>query len=147
MARFRRINIDGKSLYKTETRPAAAAILPGTFVDIGATDLFTQITAPQGRMYVADVGYHQGLGVNDANPVGDSMVGNYVEEGREFAIRFAASTVVVKDDPITVTAGGLGLVGTEGTDVIVGYSQETVTLAAGSTDLVRIRMKYQAATA
>ncbi|OUF04903.1 hypothetical protein AZ020_002248, partial [Enterobacter hormaechei] len=28
MARYRRVNIDGQSLYKTETRAAAAALLP-----------------------------------------------------------------------------------------------------------------------
>ena len=30
--RYRRVNTDGKSLYKTETRLAAAALLPGTFI-------------------------------------------------------------------------------------------------------------------
>jgi hypothetical protein len=149
MARFRRINVDGDSRMKTETRLAAAALLPGTFAYIdGTTDEFTQATAPRGRLYVVDNGYHQGLGVNDAIPDGDSVVGNYVEEGREFAVRFAASTALKKDDPITVTAGGLGLKATEGGAVtIIGYSQETVTLAAGSTDLVRIRGKYFAAVA
>lgn len=142
MPRFRRINIDGDSLMKTETRRTAAALLPGTFAYIdNSTDEFTQATAPRGRLYVIDVAHDQGLGVNDAVPADDSAVGNYVEEGREFAVRFAASTVLKKDDPITVTAAGLGLKGTEGTDKIIGYSQETVTLAAGSTDLVRVRAR------
>lgn len=142
MPRFRRINIDGDSLMKTETRRTAAALLPGTFAYIDSTsDEFTQATSARGRLYVIDVGHTQGLTVNEAIPADDSAIGNYVEEGREFAVRFAASTALKKDDPITVTTGGLGLKGTEGTDKIIGYSQETVTLAAGSTDLVRVRAR------
>ena len=37
MARYRRINIDGQSLYKTETRKVAAASLPGTFACMFST--------------------------------------------------------------------------------------------------------------
>ena len=149
MPRYRRINIDGDSLMKTETRRTAAALLPGTFAYIdGASDEFVQATAPRGRLYVIDVAHDQGLGVNEAVPEDDSAIGNYLEEGREFAVRFAASTALVKDQPITVTAAGLGLAAVEGgTATIIGYSQETVTLAAGSTDLVRIRGKYFAAVA
>jgi hypothetical protein len=139
-ARFRRINIDGKSI--TETRLATAAILPGTFATISnSTDKFVQATAPAGRLYLIEVGNHQGLSIDEAIPAGSSAVGDYVEEGREFAVRFAASTALKKDDPITVTAGGLGLKGVEGTDKIIGYSQETITLAAGATGLARIRAK------
>lgn len=142
MPRFRRINIDGDSLMKTETRRTAAALLPGTFAYIdSATDEFTQAVAPRGRLYVVDVAHHQGLTVNDAVPADDSAIGNYFEEGREFAIRFAASTALEKDDPITVGAAGLGVKGVEGTDKIIGYSQETVTLAAGATDLIRVRAR------
>lgn len=146
MPRFRRINIDGDSLMKTETRRTGAALLPGTFADIDGSDEFVQIAAAQGRMYVIDVGHTQGLTVNEPIPADDSAIGNYWEEGREFAVRFAASTALVKDQPVTVTTGGLGLAATEGgTATIIGYSQETVTLAAGSTDLIRIRAKYFAA--
>jgi len=145
--RFRRINIDGVSLMKTETRLTAAALLPGTFAKINSTsDKFEQATTGAGRLYVIETGYTQGLTVEDAIPLGDSAVGNYVEEGRELAVRFAASTALKKDQPITVTTGGLGLAAVEGGEAtIVGYSQESVTLPAGATGLIRIRMKYFAA--
>ncbi len=136
--RYRRVNIDGKSLYKTETRKADAALLPGTFAVINATDEFANTATAVGRMYLVDVGYHQGLGILDANPIGDSCVGNYWEEGREYAVRVAAATVVAKDTPITVTTGGLGAVGIEGTNVIVGYSQDAVTIGA-QPDFIRVR--------
>lgn len=144
MARFRRINIDGKSV--TETRAAAEAITPGCFVDIDGSDEFVLIDAAQGRMYIANTGYHEGLTVDEVIPLGDSVVADYWEDGREFAVRFAASTALTKDQPITVTTDGLGLAATEGgTATIVGYSQETVTLPAGATGLIRIRAKYFAA--
>lgn len=136
--RYRRVNIDGKSLYKTETRKADAALLPGTFAVINATDEFANTATAVGRMYLVDVGYHQGLGILEANPIGDSCVGNYWEEGREYAVRVAAATVVAKDTPITVTTGGLGAVGIEGTNVIVGYSQDAVTIGA-QPDFIRVR--------
>lgn len=142
--RFRRVNIDGKSLFKTETRLASAAILPGTFVVIDdADDQFEQIAAATGgeRLYVADVGYAQGLNIMEANPAGNSMVGNYVEARREFAVRFAGGTSLVKDQPITVGAGGLGVAAAADADpaTIVAFSQETVTLPAGAQDFIRVR--------
>jgi len=45
MPRYRRVNIDGQSLYKTETRTTAAALLPGTAATINSSDEFAQATA------------------------------------------------------------------------------------------------------
>lgn len=144
--RYRRVNTDGKSLYKTETRLAAAALLPGTFAVINAADAFAQSTVATGRMYVVDVGYHQGLTILDANPVGDSVVGNYLEEGRELTVRVAAASVWKKDTPVTIGAAGIAKVGVEGTDVILGYSQDTVTIGA-KPDFIRMRAKFVPKTA
>ena len=59
MPRYRRVNIDGQSLYKTETRTTAAALLPGTAATINSSDKFAQATALTGRLYIIDVGYHR----------------------------------------------------------------------------------------
>lgn len=145
--RYRRVNIDGQSLYKTETREGEVALKPGTFVILDTTtDQFQQavVADRQKRLYVVGVGNDQGLTIMDAIPAGDSVVGNYVEDAREFAIRFAASTALVKDQPITVAASGLGVAGVLATDVIVGFSQETVTLPAGAEDFIRCRMAQRA---
>lgn len=133
MARFRRTNLDGKSI--TETRLTAAALLPGTFAYINEDGAFAQADAPMGRLYVINPGYHQGLGIEDAIPQGSSAVGDYVEEGREFAVRIASGTYL-KDQPITVNASGNAEAGASN---IVGYSQESVTLS--QTDFLRIRMR------
>ena len=50
MARYRRINIDGKSLYKTETRIMAQELSPGVGVVIDANGKFTAATEATGRL-------------------------------------------------------------------------------------------------
>lgn len=61
MARYRRVNIDGQSLYKTETKLAAIALLPGTAAVINSSGAFAQAAALTGRLYIIDCAYHQGL--------------------------------------------------------------------------------------
>lgn len=147
MSRYRRVNIDGRSLYKTETRVAAAALKPGTFAYIDPSDEFA--VAPsvlRGRLYVIDVGYHEGLSIMDEIPSGHSAVGNYLEEGREFALRFAGGTELTKDQPITLGSNGYAVAGIEGEDTIIAYSQEEVSLPNGFDDFVRVRARYFSAS-
>ena len=138
MSRYRRINIDGKSI--TETRLAAVALLPGTLAVIDANGKFAQATAAVGRLYVINPGYHEGLAIRDSIPAGDSAVGDYVEEGRELAILCPAGAYK-KDTPVKLGANGQGAVGIEGTDALIGYSQDEVTVTVGQTDFIRVRMR------
>ncbi|WP_338494167.1 hypothetical protein VRB23_06675 [Erwinia aphidicola] len=140
MARYRRVNIDGQSLYKTETRATAAALLPGTAAVINSSDQFAQATALRGRIYIIDVAYHQGLKITEAVPVGDSAVGNYVEEGRELALLCVAGAYK-KDTPIKLGTDGQFTIATADTDTVIGYSQDEATIAASSTDFIRVRMR------
>jgi hypothetical protein len=140
MARYRRVNIDGQSLYKTETRATAAALLPGTAAVINSSDQFAQATALRGRIYIIDVAYHQGLKITEAVPAGDSAVGNYVEEGRELALLCVAGAYK-KDTPIKLGTAGQFTIATADTDTVIGYSQDEATIAASSTDFIRVRMR------
>lgn len=140
MARYRRVNIDGQSLYKTETRVTAASLLPGTAAVINDDNEFAQATALAGRIYIIDVAYHQGLNITEAVPAGDSAVGNYVEEGRELALLCVAGTYA-KDDPIKLGADGKFTKATADTDSVIGYSQDDATIAASTTDFIRVRMR------
>lgn len=133
---YHRINLDGKSI--TETRPVAADAAPGTFATINGSGQFAKATAVKGRMYVIGAGESEGLTVADNIPADHSAVGEYVEEGRELAILCAAGTYA-KDTPIKVNASGQGAVGVDGTDAIVGFSQDAVVLTAAG--LVRVRMR------
>ena len=145
MARYRRVNIDGKSLFKTETRKTAAALYPGTFATINGSDLFAQAAAVVGRMYVLDAAHHEGLSITDQIPSGHSAIGNYLEEGREFAVRMAAGTYT-KDQAVTVSASGLAIPvpSTAGTYKVIGYIQDDVTTTA--VDFIRIRIRADSVT-
>lgn len=138
MSRYRRVNIDGKSI--TETRVAAAALLPGTFAVIDADDKFAQAVAAVGRVYVVNCAYHQGLNIRDAVPAGDSAVGDYVEEGRELAVLCPAGAYK-KDSPIKIGANGQGALATDDTDTVIGYSQDEAVITSGQTDFIRVRMR------
>ncbi|EMA4784410.1 hypothetical protein U3C50_004215 [Providencia rettgeri] len=135
-SRYRRVNLDGKSI--TETRAAKANVLPGTFVVIDANDEFAQATALSGRIYITNPAYHQGLTIRDAIPAGDSAVGEYVEEGRELALLVPAGTYK-KDSPIKFGADGQGALATADTDSVIGYSQDEVTLSGE--DFIRVRFR------
>ena len=148
MSRYHRINIDGKSMFKTETRLTAAssALLPGTFAIINGDDAFEEApVGTVGRVYVIDANYHEGKGVRDVIAEGVSAIGNYVEEGRELAVLCAAG-VYHKDTPIKINASGQGAVGVDGTDAIVGFSQDNVVLSAEGLIRVRMRATWKAAS-
>lgn len=141
MTEYRRVNIDGKSI--TETRVMAAAVYPGTVVDIDANDKFAVATTPFSgkRMYVLNPAFHQGLTITDQVPAGDSGVGDYIEEGREFAVRVATGTYT-KDQPLTIVSGAFAAVPTTaGTYPIVGYSQDALTVAASAVGFLRVRVQ------
>ncbi|EBP3772365.1 hypothetical protein LOH80_003392 [Salmonella enterica] len=138
MARYRRINIDGQSLYKTETRKVAAESLPGTFVTINGDNEFAVAAATVGRLYVLDPAFSEGLGITDSIPAGHSASGNYVEEGRELAILCPAGTYA-KDTPIKLGANGQGAIASSDTDTVLGYSQDAVTLTGA--DFIRVRFR------
>lgn len=140
MSRYRRVNIDGKSLYKTETRTTAAALLPGTAAVIDSNDKFAQATALVGRIYIIDSAYHQGLGIRDAVPANDSAIGNYVEEGRELALLCVPGTYK-KDTPIKLGSSGQFTIATADTDSVIGYSQDDAVIVASTTDFIRVRMR------
>lgn len=142
MSRYRRVNIDGQSLYKTETRKLAAALLPGTFVIINNDDEFAAAPAGTvGRLYVLDCAHHEGLDIRDVIPQGHSGIGNYVEEGRELAILMPAGTYR-KDEPISVGASGRGV---SGATNVIGWSQDDAVLA--EEDFIRVRMRTALNTA
>lgn len=135
MSRYNRVNVDGKSI--TETRVAAASIAPGAIAVINADDEFELASTAVGRMYVVNPAYHQGLSINDNIPAGDSVVGEYIEEGRELAVLCNLGDYK-KDSPLKFVAGGLALA-TDDTDSVIAYSQDEVTLAED--DFIRVRIR------
>lgn len=117
MARFNRVNLDGKSV--TETRTSAVDVLPGTALKITA-DKFVVSTDGVGATYIANTGHLQGLGADDKIPAGDSIEGEYLETGRGMAVLVAAATEVKMDTPLTVGADGVFKIASPGTPAVEG---------------------------
>ncbi|VAF77219.1 gp8 [Enterobacter hormaechei] len=65
---------------------------------------------------------------------------NYAEEGRELALLCVAGTYA-KDDPIKLGSNGQFTKATADTDSVIGYSQDDATIAASTTDFIRVRMR------
>lgn len=135
MARYNRVNIDGKQI--TETRLMGAAIKAGSVVVIGSADTFVLATDPVAQNYVLDAAFSQGLGINDVIPVGDSGQAEYINPSREFAAR-AAVGAYKKDQALTVVNGEFKTAGEE--DVVIAFAQENYTTTADS-NLLRVRIK------
>ena len=78
--------------------------------------------------------------ITESIPAGDSAVGNYVEEGRELALRCLPGAYK-KDSPIKLGTAGQFTLATSDTDSVIGYSQDEYTIAASTTDFIRVRMR------
>lgn len=122
MFRFRRVNIDGKSI--TETRPAGAKLNPGELVKL-EDGKFVKATTTEDRLYIVNPAFHEGKTIADVIAEGETVVADYVEEGREFAMRVEAATYT-KDQAIKLS------------EVTVAYCQEDVTLE--NDDFIRVRV-------
>lgn len=142
MFRFRRVNIDGKSI--TETYAAGEEVLPGTPVKLVSGE-FMNATDTEGRLYIVNPAYHEGKGIGDAIAEGETVVADYAEQGREFAVLVPAGTYT-KDAGITIGKDGFDLAspasgeGEEAVpaDPVFAYCQEDVTLE--DNDFIRVRV-------
>lgn len=143
MSRFRRVNLDGCSV--TETRVTAAALYPGTLAFIDqSTDLFAQALAANvgDRLYMLGANTHEGLDIEDQIPSGSSAVGDYMEEGREFAARVPAGTYQ-KDQKLTLhaTTGQLiAIPATPATYQVLATVQEEADVTLSATGFIRVRV-------
>lgn len=141
MFRFRRVNIDGKSI--TETYAASAEVKPGELVKLAEGKFAKVALADVGKeqLFIVNPAFHEGKTIADAIAVGATVVADYVEQGREFALRVPAATYT-KGAAIAFTATGVKLFtapgGADAADPIIAYCQEDVTLEAE--DFIRVRV-------
>lgn len=137
MARYNRINLDGKSV--TESRKSDAEVLPGTLQVITGDKFVAPAADAVQKLYVANAGHLQGLGTDDAIPAGDTIEGEYLETGREVAALLTTAVTVVKDSPLAVAATGqLVLASSALESPVVAYAQEALT-AGDTAELLWVR--------
>lgn len=141
MFRFRRVNIDGKSI--TETRLASAEVKPGELVKLAEGKFAKAVLADVGKaqLFIVNPAFHEGKTIADAIAANATVVADYVEQGREFALRVPAATYT-KGAAIALSATGIKLFtapsGDDAADPIIAYCQEDVTL--GAEDFIRVRV-------
>jgi hypothetical protein len=119
-------------------KTVAAALLPGTAVFIGATQL-TQATSPSGGRFaiLGDRDYYSSGGINLATDplmtpyaAGESGVAYLPKPDDEFAMAMAAGTYVTGQE-LTVAAAGRLAAAVAGNIVVAHYDQAGKTVAAG----------------
>lgn len=139
MARYNRINIDGRA--ETENRLMAENALPGTVVYINGDQFHTaEDGAGEGvQLYALGVDTLQGRRVTDEVNAGDVGIGNYLETGRSFAMRVAPGTVLKMDTPLSIGVKELRE-GVPGEDHIVAFSKEIYTVSDTGAELVIVRI-------
>ena len=141
MFRFRRVNIDGKSI--TETRLAGAELKPGELVKLQGGKFAKAALADVGKaqLFIVNPAFHEGKTIADAIAANETVVADYVEQGREFALRVPAATYT-KGAAIALSATGIKLFTAPGEDAaadpIIAYCQEDVTLE--DVDFIRVRV-------
>lgn len=140
--RFARINLDGKSVSKTKIIATGAA--PGQLLQLlpnNTSGLFAGYGVAGKRdalLYVAHPLEHEGLQSADAIPVSSTVVGELAENGRELAVLVAATSALQEDTPLTSNGAGLLRIAVLGTDDVIAYSQEVITVGAAP-ELVKVR--------
>lgn len=139
MFRFRRVNIDGKSI--TETRLAGAELKPGELVKLEGSKFVKAAPADVSKeqLYIVNPAFHEGKTIADAIAANATVVADYVEQGREFALRVPAATYT-KGAAIALAADGAKLSSAVegGSAPIIAYCQEDVTLE--DVDFIRVRV-------
>ncbi|EFG1287521.1 hypothetical protein U2S04_004280 [Escherichia coli] len=141
MSRFRRVNIDGKSI--TETYTAKVAVKPGELVKLDGGKFAKATSADVGaaQLYIVNPAFHEGKTITDAIAANETVVADYVEQGREFALLVPAAAYV-KGAAIALAADGVKLFVAPSEqaapDPIIAYCQEDVTL--GAEDFIRVRV-------
>lgn len=139
MFRFRRVNIDGKSI--TETRLAGAELKPGELVKLQGGKFVKAAPSDVGKeqLYIVNPAFHEGKTIADAIAANATVVADYVEQGREFALRVPNATYA-KGAAIALAADGAKLSSAVegGSAPIIAYCQEDVTLEAE--DFIRVRV-------
>ena len=138
--RFARINLDGKSVTKTKLS-TAAALAPGNILKLNASGLFLAHATDgkkQDAIYIAHNLEHEGLQSADAIPASSTVVGEIAETGRELAVLVAATAALKEDTPLTSNGAGIFRIAVLGTDEVIAYSQEVITVGAAP-ELVKVR--------
>lgn len=136
MARYNRINLDGKSITRTALLKSNAKA--GDILTIDGNELVA-VTAYDGsqQLYAVNTAYTQGLNVEDEIKAGLTVVADIVEPSRSLALKVSTAGNIKLGSPLKLTGSGVELAGAS--DIVIGFSNEDLKAVAG--DLLSVRIK------
>ena len=139
IGRYARINLDGLSITKTKLS-GAITLLAGNVVKLSGQTFVKHSTdgKKQDCIYIVNVNESEGQQSADTIAAASTIVGEIAETGRQLAVLVKAAAVLVEDTPLTSAGDGTLRVAVLGTDEVIAYSQEALTVGA-SAQLVKVR--------
>ena len=139
IGRYARVNLDGKSFTKTKLS-GAITLQAGHVVKLSSGTFIKH--APdgkkQGAIYIVNTNESEGQQSADTIAASSTIIGEIAETGRELAVLIKATLVLVEDTPLTSAGDGTLRIAVIGTDEVIAYSQEALTVGA-SAQLVKVR--------
>ena len=139
IGRYARVNLDGKSITKTKLS-GAITLQAGNVVKLSSGTFVKHSTdgKKQGAIYIVNTNESEGQQSGDTIAASSTIVGEIAETGRELAVLIKATAVLVEDTPLTSAGDGTLRIAVLGTDEVIAYSQEALTVGA-SVQLVKVR--------
>ena len=140
IGRYARVNLDGKSCTKTKLS-GAITLQAGNVVKLSSIGTFIKHATDgkkQGAIYIVNTNESEGQQSGDTIAASSTIVGEIAETGRELAVLIKATQVLVEDTPLTSAGDGTLRIAVLGTDEVIAYSQEALTVGAAA-QLVKVR--------
>ena len=139
IGRYARVNLDGKSHRKTKLS-GAITLQAGNVVKLSSGAFIKHATdgKKQGAIYIVNTNESEGQQSADTIAASSTVVGEIAETGRELAVLIKATLVLVEDTPLTSAGDGTLRIAVLGTDEVIAYSQEALTVGAAA-QLVKVR--------
>ena len=139
IGRYARVNLDGKSITKTKLS-GAITLQAGIVVKLSSGTFIKHATdgKKQGAIYIVNTNESEGQQSGDTIAASSTIVGEIAETGRELAVLIKATLVLVEDTPLTSAGDGTLRIAVIGTDEVIAYSQEALTVGAAA-QLVKVR--------
>lgn len=140
IGRYARVNLDGKS--HTKTKLSGVPLQAGHIVKLssGAIAFIKHATdgKKQDAIYIVNTNESEGQQSGDTIAAASTIVGEIAETGRDLAVLIKATLVLVEGTPLTSAGDGTLRIAVLGTDEVIAYSQEALTVGA-SAQLVKVR--------
>jgi len=139
IGRYARVNLDGESITKTKLS-GAITLQAGNIVKLSSGTFVKHSTdgKKQDAIYIVNTNEIEGQQSGDTIAASSTIVAELAETGRQLAVLIKATLVLVEDTPLTSAGDGTLRIAVLGTDEVIAYSQEALTVGAAA-QLVKVR--------